>query len=91
MLARVEQGMWHDRMGDLGAGSQTGNSGKEGRARHAAGGFYGATHSGPFWAAVVVSTAIPALYSITGGMRSSLLTDVYQVRAVTPGPRVIRE
>ncbi|KAJ9523670.1 hypothetical protein QJQ45_020099 [Haematococcus lacustris] len=44
------------------------------------GGFFGPTvgHSPEWWAAVVVSTAIPAFYSITGGMRSSLLTDIFQ-------------
>ncbi len=31
------------------------------------------------WAAAIVSTAIPAFYCVTGGMRASLLTDFYQV------------
>ena len=44
-------------------------------------GFYGPVHSAAWWAAACVSTAIPALYCFTGGMRAALLTDVYQVRA----------
>jgi hypothetical protein len=36
-------------------------------------------HSGAWWAAAAASTAIPALYCFTGGMRASLVTDVLQV------------
>lgn len=42
--------------------------------------FYGPVHSPEWWAAAVVSTAIPMFYCITGGMRASLFTDVFQVR-----------
>lgn len=40
--------------------------------------FYGPVHSAPWWIAAVVSTAIPAFYCFTGGMRASLFTDVFQ-------------
>lgn len=40
--------------------------------------FYGPVHSPAWWAAAVVSTAIPAFYCFTGGMRASLFTDVFQ-------------
>jgi Na+/proline symporter len=41
--------------------------------------FYGPVHSPAWWAAAVVSTAIPLIYCFTGGMRASLFTDVFQV------------
>eukprot|EP00879_Flechtneria_rotunda_P010733 GHRR01011215.1.p1 GENE.GHRR01011215.1~~GHRR01011215.1.p1 ORF type:complete len:596 (+),score=197.04 GHRR01011215.1:814-2601(+) len=40
--------------------------------------FYGPVQSPAWWAAAVVSTAIPAFYCFTGGMRASLFTDVFQ-------------
>eukprot|EP00775_Hariotina_reticulata_P012830 gene12830-12958_t len=40
--------------------------------------FYGPVGSGHWWAAAIVSTAIPAFYCFTGGMRASLFTDVFQ-------------
>eukprot|EP00878_Enallax_costatus_P010689 GHUV01011165.1.p1 GENE.GHUV01011165.1~~GHUV01011165.1.p1 ORF type:complete len:509 (+),score=97.58 GHUV01011165.1:266-1792(+) len=40
--------------------------------------FYGPVHSPEWWAAAVVSTAIPMFYCFTGGMRASLLTDIFQ-------------
>ncbi|WIA39871.1 hypothetical protein OEZ86_013316 [Tetradesmus obliquus] len=40
--------------------------------------FYGPVHSTNWWIAAVVSTAIPAFYCFTGGMRASLFTDVFQ-------------
>lgn len=43
--------------------------------------FYGPVHSANWWIAAVASTAIPALYCFTGGMRASLFTDVFQVGA----------
>jgi hypothetical protein len=42
--------------------------------------FYGPVHSTNWWLAAIVSTAIPAFYCFTGGMRASLFTDVFQVR-----------
>jgi Na+/proline symporter len=36
-----------------------------------------------WWIAAVVSTAIPAFYCFTGGMRASLFTDVFQVGVAT--------
>lgn len=42
--------------------------------------FYGPVHSTAWWVAAIVSTAIPAFYCFTGGMRASLFTDVFQVR-----------
>jgi Na+/proline symporter len=41
--------------------------------------FYGPVHSTSWWLAAIVSTAIPAFYCFTGGMRASLFTDVFQV------------
>ena len=41
--------------------------------------FYGPVHSTSWWMAAIVSTAIPAFYCFTGGMRASLFTDVFQV------------
>lgn len=41
--------------------------------------FYGPVHSTNWWMAAIVSTAIPAFYCFTGGMRASLFTDVFQV------------
>lgn len=40
--------------------------------------FYGPVHSPMWWAAAMVSTAIPAVYVLMGGMRSSLVSDVLQ-------------
>ncbi|KAF6258847.1 hypothetical protein COO60DRAFT_1622110 [Scenedesmus sp. NREL 46B-D3] len=40
--------------------------------------FYGPVHSTSWWLAAVLSTAIPAFYCFTGGMRASLFTDVFQ-------------
>jgi Na+/proline symporter len=37
-----------------------------------------------WWIAAVVSTAIPAFYCFTGGMRASLFTDVFQVGVWAP-------
>lgn len=42
------------------------------------GSFYGEYHSPSWWAAVILSTAIPAVYVFIGGMRSSLTSDAIQ-------------
>ncbi|CEM20014.1 unnamed protein product [Vitrella brassicaformis CCMP3155] len=41
-------------------------------------GFYGETYSTMWWAAVITSTGIPAVYVCFGGMRTSLFSDVLQ-------------
>ncbi|GAQ80925.1 solute symporter family protein [Klebsormidium nitens] len=41
-------------------------------------GFYGTAGSGPWWTAAILSTLLPLVYSFTGGMRASLLTDAVQ-------------
>ncbi|KAL0034477.1 hypothetical protein WJX79_004596 [Trebouxia sp. C0005] len=41
-------------------------------------GFYGAEHTKEWWLGACLSTAIPVVYSVTGGMRASLVTDVAQ-------------
>ena len=37
-------------------------------------------HSKGWWLGAVLSTAIPVLYSFSGGMRASLMTDATQAR-----------
>ncbi|KAL3138479.1 hypothetical protein ABBQ32_006269 [Trebouxia sp. C0010 RCD-2024] len=41
-------------------------------------GFYGDEHTKEWWLGACLSTAIPVIYSFTGGMRASLVTDVAQ-------------
>jgi Na+/proline symporter len=40
--------------------------------------FYGPVHSSHWWLAVLLSTAIPAVYVMMGGMRASLFSDQLQ-------------
>ena len=44
------------------------------------GGFFGPAHSREWWLGAVLSTAIPVIYSFTGGMRASIMTDATQAR-----------
>ena len=38
-------------------------------------------HSTEWWLAVCLSTLVPVIYSVSGGMRASLVTDVLQAAA----------
>jgi len=40
--------------------------------------FYGEVHSAHWWLAVILSTAVPAVYVMMGGMRASLFSDQLQ-------------
>ena len=40
----------------------------------------GPTHSTNWWLGACLSTLIPVIYSFTGGMRASVMTDMTQVR-----------
>ena len=45
----------------------------------------GPTHSTNWWLGACLSTLIPVIYSFTGGMRASVMTDMSQVRLQTSG------
>lgn len=54
------------------------------------GGFYGPAHSREWWLGAVLSTAIPVIYSFTGGMRASIMTDATQARMSNVFVRTLR-